>query len=419
MKRENSYTSGIFTLGMLFFICGFTTWLNAALTPYLKVACELSNFQAYFVTLAFYLACAAAVFPSLRLLGSAGHTTGMAIGLMSMSAGALIFIPAALLRTYSLFLLGLLVAGGGLGLLQVAVGPYAAALGAAGRALRRRNAMDICGKAAGVVGLPALGSVLFYKIDSLEASIQMAEGASRAAELDTLAHKIVVPCLLIMLALLAMVFWVKFLPFPKVAVDNSGEGKEKAQGGGIARLLRLCLGTLTLFLYVGAEVVAIASIALYGKSMGMSLEAAQALPACALLAAILGCLLDVALVPKFVGRERALAVYAALGVIFSVAAVSVPGKLSVAFVALLGLSASPVWSSVFSLTVNAGKRIGASSAMLAAGMLGGALLPLAYGYLADTVGNRHAYWLLAPCYAVILLCAVANFPAAKNIHSEK
>jgi fucose permease len=155
--------------------------------------------------------------------------------------------------------------------------------------------------------------------------------------------------------------------------------------------------------------------------MGMSLVAAKALPACSLLAAILGCLLSVALVPKYISRERALAVCAALGVILSVAAVIAPGKLSVAFVALLGLSASPVWSHAFSLTAKAGKGSRASAAILAVGALGGALLPLAYGYLADAVGTRHAYWLLAPCYAAILLYAVAkaNLSPAKHIQAKE
>lgn len=419
MKQENSYAIGIFTVGMLFFICGFTAWLNAALIPYLKVACELSNFQAYLVTFVFYLSIAAAIFPSQRLLSKTDHPSVMVIGLMALSAGALIFIPAALLRTYPLFLLSLLVAGAGVGLLQVAVGAYASAFAAAKGALRRRSAMSICGKAAGVVGLLVVGGVLFRNIDSLEASIRMAEGASRAAELDTLAHKAVLPYLAIMMALPAVALWVKFSPLPSVAAENGGEREEAAQRSGGAHPLRFWLGALALFLYVGAEVAGIVSIALYGKSMGMSFVAAKALPACSLLAAILGCLLIAAVVPKYICGERVLAVCAALGVIFSVAAVSAPGKLSVAFVALLGLSASPVWSYGFLLTAKAGRGLGASAAMLAAGALGGALLPLAYGYLADAVGNRPAYWLLAPCYAAILLYAVANLPSAKRINAKK
>ncbi|MDR3189008.1 MAG: glucose/galactose MFS transporter [Prevotellaceae bacterium] len=412
MKQENSYTLGIFTLTMLFVICGFTMWLNATLVPYLKVACELSNVQAYFVTLVFYLACAAAVFPSLRLLSNAEPAGGMAIGLMSMAAGALIFIPAALLRTYPLFLLGLLVAGAGLGLLQVAAGTCASALGASARALRRRNALHICGTVAGVAGTLAVGSILFYKIDSLEASIRIAEGASRAAELDTLAHKVVLPYLVITLTLLAAAVWVKYSPLPNTGVERSGA--QEAGGGNAAHPLRLGLGALALFLYVGAEVTGVVSIALYGKSVGISLAVASALPACALLVAVLGCLLGAAVVPKHIDGMRAVGVCAALGVIFAVAAVLAPDGASVAFVALLGLSASPAWLLASSLTAKAGRSLGARAVALAAGALGGALLPLAYGYLADTVGNRHAYWLLAPCYAAVLLYAVFSFPAAKK-----
>jgi fucose permease len=417
MKQANSHTPESLAVGALFSICGLITWLNATLIPYFKVACELSNFQSYFVTLAFYLAYAAAALPSLRLLRKTDSKSGMVMGLMAMSAGAFIFVPAALLRTYPLFLLGLLVSGAGVGLLQAAANPYAAALGATENAPpRRRSIADICSKAAGVVGTLALGSILFYKIDSLEASIRITEGASRAAELDTLAHKAVLPYLVIMLALAAAALWVKPAPLPAIAAEKENGGQEEGVPySGIFCLPSLWLGLPALFACSGAEVISVGSAALYGKSVGMSFEVAKVLPACSLFAALLGCLLSIFVVPRFISMERALGVCAALGVIFSVAAVNVTGWLSAAFVVLLGLSGSIAWSSVFSLSIKKlGRGVKVGSAILATGAAGGALLPLAYGYLADAIGNRQAYWMLTPCYAIILLYAAANFPAAKE-----
>ncbi|MDR1022138.1 MAG: MFS transporter [Prevotellaceae bacterium] len=420
MKQKNLYTPEAFTIGALFFICGLVTWLNATIIPFLKVACELSNFQSYFVTFAFYLAYAAVALPSLRLLEKTDTKSGMAMGLMAMSAGALIFVPAALLRTYPLFLLGLLASGAGLGLLQAAVSTYIAAPGTDENAPSGSSVANICSRVAGVAGTLAVGSVLFYKIDSFEASIRIAEGVSRAAELDTLAHKAVAPYLAIALALAAVAFWVKSLPRPTLnAGEKCTEQEKDTPDVDTFRLPRFWLGLLTLFLYVGAEVIGVGSISLYGKAVGMSFEVAKALPACWLFAALLGCLLGAFVVPRHICMERALAVCAALGVIFSVAAVNATGWLSVAFVALLGLSGSLVWPSVFSLSMKKmGKYAKLGAAILATGVAGGALLPLAYGYLADAAGYRQAYWILAPCYAAILLYAITNLPSAKKKHQS-
>ncbi|MDR1342920.1 MAG: MFS transporter [Prevotellaceae bacterium] len=420
MKQKKFYAPETVTVGALFFICGFVAWLNATIIPFLKVACELSNFQSYFVTFAFYLAYAAVALPSLRLLEKTDARSGMAMGLMAMSAGALIFVPAALLRTYPLFLLGLLASGAGLGLLQAAAGPYAAALGAAESAPSCRSVTNICSRVAGVAGTLAVGGILFYKIDSFEASIRITEGVSRAAELDTLAHKAVFPYLTIALMLAAAAFVVKSLPLPSLSAGEKRTEQEKdTPDVATLRLPRFWLGLPTLFLYVGAEVISVGSISLYGKAVGMSFEVAKALPACWLFAALLGCLLGAFVVPKYICMERALAACAALGVIFSVAAVNATGWLSVAFVALLGLSGSLVWPSVFSLSMKKmGKYAKLGAAILATGVAGGALLPLAYGYLADAVGYRQAYWILLPCYAAILLYAAANLPPAKGKNSK-
>src|SRR6266404_8082995 len=116
-------------IGSLFFIFGFVTWLNSVLIPYLRIACQLNNFESYFVAFAFYIAYLVMAIPSARVLKIFGFKNGMSLGLLVMAAGALIFIPAALTRIYSLFLLGLFVQGTGLALLQTASNPYITIVG--------------------------------------------------------------------------------------------------------------------------------------------------------------------------------------------------------------------------------------------------------------------------------------------------
>src|SRR5438045_9333742 len=119
LTRRNSIIS-ILIVGLLFFIMGFVSWLNAILIPYFKIACELTNFQSYFVTFAFYISYFVMSVPASYLLKKFGFKNGMMAGFYIMALGAFIFVPAALTRTYEIFFLGLFTIGTGLAVLQTA-----------------------------------------------------------------------------------------------------------------------------------------------------------------------------------------------------------------------------------------------------------------------------------------------------------
>src|SRR3954466_15780283 len=130
MEQKKSNTYAIVIIGILFFVFGFVTWLNGTLIPFLKLACQLKNdVQAFFVTFAFYMAYFFLAIPSSMILKKTGFKNGMALGLLVIAAGSLIFIPAANARSFALFLTGLFVQGMGLALLQTAVNPYMSVLG--------------------------------------------------------------------------------------------------------------------------------------------------------------------------------------------------------------------------------------------------------------------------------------------------
>ena len=140
----------ILIIGMLFFIFGFVSWVNAILIPYFRIACELSgNFESYLVTFAFYISYFVMSVPASMLLKSVGFKRGMMTGFFFMAAGAFIFIPAAYLRTYGIFLVGLFTIGTGLAILQTAANPYITVLGPKEQAARRISIMGICNKGAG------------------------------------------------------------------------------------------------------------------------------------------------------------------------------------------------------------------------------------------------------------------------------
>src|SRR5215210_9080869 len=156
----------VMIIGVLFFIFGFVSWVNAILIPYFKIACELTNFQSYFVTFAFYISYFIMSVPSSYLLKKVGFKKGMMTGFWVMASGAFIFVPAALIRTYEVFLVGLFTIGAGLAILQTAANPYFTVLGPKERAAQRISIMGICNKGAGILAPLIFAAVILRATDT-------------------------------------------------------------------------------------------------------------------------------------------------------------------------------------------------------------------------------------------------------------
>src|SRR5438045_4614921 len=165
ITKRDTFIS-ILIIGLLFFIFGFVSWVNSILIPYFKIACELNNLQSYLVTFAFYISYFVMSVPSAYLLKKAGFKKGMKTGFWAMALGAFIFVPAALTRTYEIFLLGLFTIGAGLAVLQTAANPYITILGPKERAGQRISMMGICNKGAGILAPLIFASVMLRATDT-------------------------------------------------------------------------------------------------------------------------------------------------------------------------------------------------------------------------------------------------------------
>src|SRR6188768_218784 len=172
MSSTNNSRNAIIIIGILFFIFGFVTWLNGTLIPFLKLACQLeSDIQAFFVTFAFYMAYFFLAVPSSYVLKKTGFKNGIALGLVVMGIGSLIFVPAANSRSFGLFLFGLFVQGTGLALLQTASNPYISIVGPIESAAKRISIMGICNKVAGMLSPLILGALVLKNASSIEEQI--------------------------------------------------------------------------------------------------------------------------------------------------------------------------------------------------------------------------------------------------------
>jgi MFS transporter, FHS family, L-fucose permease len=435
---RKDYIFSITVIGLFFFIFGFVTWLNGILIPFLRTACELNDFQAYFVTFAFYVSYFVMALPSSAVLKKTGFKNGMAVGLWVMALGALIFIPAAMTRTFSLFLTGLFVEGTGLALLQTASNPYITIIGPRETAAKRISIMGIANKFAGAIAPIILASFILKDSHILEEKLsQAADAASKGILLDEMAQKVIGPYIVMAVILVLLGLLLKFVHLPEVDTDAEDEavGESNAMKTSIWQFPHLILGVIALFFYVGVEVIAGDTIIRYGQSLKVPMDSAKYFTSLTLLSMIIGYLLGIFLIPRFLKQGTALKICTILGVVFSIGAILTPATivftmpfidlvtfkplqlalpLTVLFVALLGLANSLVWPAMWPLALDGlGKFTKTASAMLIMAIAGGAVLPLLYGKLAMAFSTQSAYWICVPAYLIIMYYAFLGHKAGK------
>ncbi|MBS1682136.1 MAG: sugar MFS transporter [Bacteroidetes bacterium] len=421
MSSSKNYLLSITIIGVLFFIFGFLTWVNGTLIPYLKIACELqTDVQSYLVATAFFIAYTVMAIPSSMVLRKTGYKKGMAIGLFIMSIGAMIFVPAADTRQFNLFLIGLFVIGTGMALLQTASNPYVSIIGPIESAASRISIMGICNKVAGIIGGLIFGYIALSDADAVIQNLQTMDETTKAATLDALAARVIVPYIIIAVVLLVFAVAILLSSLPDINEEGSdGAAASNQNKSSVFEFPHLLLGVLAIFLYVGVEVMAGDTIISYGKSLGIELSTARYFTQGTLVCMLLGYIVGIVTIPKYISQANALKYCAILGAVFSVLAVATDGYVSVAFIALLGLANSLMWPAIFPLAIEGlGKYTKTGSALLVMAISGGAIMPLIYGLISDEIGStRIAYIIMAPCYLYILYYAAKGHTAGKKLQA--
>ena len=399
-------------IGILFFIFGFVTWLNGSLIPFLKIICELNEYQALFVTFAFYIAYTVMALPMSYVLKRTGYRDGMALGLAIMAVGSLLFIPAAMSANFIFFLIALFTLGTGLTILQTASNPYVVCIGPIESAAMRISIMGIINKGAGVIVPIAFTALILSDFDSLEYLTY--------SDKSDLASRLIVPYLIMAVVLGALIILVKYSSLPELEFEKDDEVSDK---DSIFHYPRVVLGAIALFFYVGIEVIAGDTIGLYGQGIGV--ENFTALTSYTMIFMVFGYLVGVFGIPKYLSQERALIGSALLGIVFLIGVVSSSSEAhwiseilwgwsgiatlpnTVTFVALLGFANALVWPTIWPLALEGlGKHTAQGSALLIMGIAGGAIMPLIFGKIAYTSGDMQSTYIIGViCYAFILMYA--------------
>ncbi|MDB2562503.1 sugar MFS transporter [Sulfurimonas sp.] len=411
--RNHSSIFPMIIIGILFFIFGFVTWLNGSLIPFLKVICNLTEFQALFVTFAFYIAYTVMALPMASVLERTGYKNGMAIGLGVMVVGSLLFIPAALSANFIIFLVALFALGTGLTILQTASNPYVVLIGPIESAAMRISIMGLINKSAGVL-VPILFTALILS------DIGSISGDLTNAEIDELASRLITPYIIMAVVLTGLIALVKFSSIPELEFEKEDEYDHES----ILHFPRVILGAMALFFYVGIEVIAGDTIGLYAQ--GLEVANATALTSYTMVFMVLGYLIGVLFIPKYLSQEKAL-IFSALGGIVLLFGVAFSSSTShgiseflwgwsgiatlpdtVSFVAFLGFANALVWPTIWPLALEGlGKYTAKGSALLIMAIAGGAILPLVFGRVAQMTGDMQSSYLVGiVCYLFILMYAI-------------
>ncbi|MHC8950028.1 sugar MFS transporter [Sphingobacterium hungaricum] len=408
----------MFIIGLLFFIFGFVTWINAILIPYFKIACELNNFESYLVAFAFYIAYLVMSLPAAYILKRIGFKRGMMLGFWAMAIGAALFVPAGFGRIYPLFLTGLFTLGIGLAILQTAANPYITILGDKERAAQRFSIMGICNKLAGIIAPLLFAAVILKPTDNeLFNQINLMQGLEKEQALDELIARVIVPYAVVSVVLLLLGFLVRYSPLPEIDTETEDEEILVSNAGkkSILDFPHLVLGSVAIFFHVGSQVIAVDSIINYVSETGVPFLEAKVFPSYTLTATIIGYLLGITFIPKLLSQLTALKICTVLGLIFSFFVIFLQGEISlfghttdvsVWFIVLLGFANSMIWAGVWPLALdNLGRFLKVGASLLIMALCGNAIMPLLYGYFADMYSLKLAYWVLVPCYVYLLYYA--------------
>ncbi|GIZ10231.1 glucose/galactose MFS transporter [Flavobacterium sp. UMI-01] len=391
----------------------------------MKTINELTDAQSYLVASASYISFVVMALPASYILTKIGYKKGMSLGLIIMAIGALIFIPAAEARTYWIFLTGIFIQGLGMTILQTAANPYITILGPIESGAKRIAIMGIANKVAGALGSLIFGALLLSGIDKVKQQLESVSVEEKGILLDTMADSVFVPYLVMAVVLLVLGLLIRNAPLPHVEVNNETTSeKDSSSKKTIFHFPHLWLGVLTLFVYVGAEVIAGDTIIAYGISLGFPAADAKFFTTLTLLAMVFTYGLGVVLIPKFLNQKTALIISAVLGIVFSICILTTTGFTSILFVAALGISNALVWPAVWPLTLEGlGSFTKTGSALLIMAISGGAIIPPFYGKIVDATkhelitsglsemdalakASTSSYWILIPCYSIILLFAL-------------
>jgi len=406
----NPFLIPLIIVGVLFFLLGFSLGINGLLIPFLKKAFSLSSAESYLVLTATFSAFVVFGYPSGLLIQKIGYKRGIVVSFILFAIGLYLFIPSAALGSFPLFLLASFISGTGNTILQAAINPYITILGPIESAAKRMCQMTICNRSGWAVA-PIFLAIF---IDITQINVQLT---------DLFTPFYIVVGIFILLGIFT---W--FAPLPEIKAVGEDEADTSEESSNVKAFVNtkksiwqfphLLLGVVALFFYVGLDTLTLVSPVDFAQTLGLSHP--EHFTLYSVIAISAGCVLGVVLVPRYMSQLTGLRIGSLIALLFSVLIPLLPATVAIYIIPTIGFSTCLVWGAVWPLAISyLGKYTKAGSSLLVTAIVGGAILPLLFGYLKDVLGNiQHAYWLFFPSILFIVFYAFKGYKTGiKGVHN--
>ena len=395
MQNTQKIIVPLIFIGIMFFVIGFALGINSYLVPLLNNTLGISSGKSYLVIAATFSAFLVLGYPSAYVITKIGYKYTMALSFILFAAGFYLFILSAEQSSFPLFLLASFVSGAGNTFLQATVNPYVTILGSIESAARRISIMGICNKLAWPVAPVFLAAVIGKKIEDVQLT------------------DINLPFYIIIGFFIFLGILVLFAPLPEVKAvgedeESAGDCPYAAGKTSIWQFPHLLLGAFTLFLYVGVETLALATVVDYATDLKLPNPEDYAIyPSIGLVA---GYIVGILFIPKYLSQGAALRMCSVIAIIGSLLFVLLPAELSIYSFLLVSFGCSLLWPALWPLAiVDLGRFTKQGSSLLVSSIVGGAVIPLIFGFIKDGTGAQNAYWIMLPCFLVILFYGIYGY----------
>lgn len=396
MKQESNknYALPLAFVGIVFFSLGFALGINSFLIPVLKESLSLSSGVAYLLLAATFIPFIIFGYPASRTIAAIGYKRTMALSFLIFAVAFVVFVLSAKYESFALFLLASFVSGSANAYLQASVNPYITILGPIDSAASRMSIMGICNKLAWPVA-----PLFFAAVVPDSANVKIG---------DLFLPFYIIIAVFVVLSILSML-----APLPEVKAagedgDDAADCPYAATKTSIWQFPHLLLGALALFIYVGAETLALSTAIDYATAINLPNPDRYAwIPSIGM---VVGYVCGIVLIPRHLSQDAAMRICAALGVVGSLLIVLLPAQSSIWAIFLMALGCSLLWPALWPLAMaDLGRFTKSGSALLTMAMAGGAVIPTLFGALKDSVGAQGAYWLAVPCFMFIFYYGFAGY----------
>lgn len=397
MPKSNKFIIPLCFIGMMFFTVGFATGINGYFVPFLESNLNLTSAQSYLVIAATFMAFLIFSFPASSIINRIGYKRTMSLAFFMFAIAFYLFIPAARLESFWLYLLACFISGTANTVLQAAINPYVTILGPIDSAARRISIMGICNSLALALPSVFIAAVTGKNIDAVALS-------------DLNKPFWIIISVVVLLGIITI-----FAPLEEIKAEGEENEEDCPYAAGkksIWQFPHLVLGALAIFVYVGVENLALLTVLDYAKDLGMSNpEKYTVFPGIGM---AVGYIVGIICIPKVISQVKALRICTWVAVIDSVLILVTPPAVSVWCVALLSLACSLMYPAIWPLAItDLGKFTKKGSSLLVACIGGGAVIPLLFGWMKDMMSAQTAYWICLPFYLLIMFYAYYGYKIRK------